>query len=139
MRLIFFTVQQICLQFFRVVYNRKYKPLKVLVKVVSGFHFFKKNWRAYLQLFFFFFYVLLLWPEIHSQSVMFPKILLMSDLMTLFEGFWLCSNNIYWIVEVLCFQWAACNWCCTSATSWTCCNFYGMMANMLNPYCLSTE
>lgn len=47
-----------------------------------------------------------------------------------FEGFWLCSNNIYWDVEGLCFQWAACCWCCTSVTSWTCFNFCGMMFTM---------
>lgn len=61
---------------------------------------------------------------------MFP-ILPMRDLMSLFEpGFRLCANNIYRIVEVLYFQWATCNWCSTSVTSWTCCNLFCKISNI---------
>lgn len=53
--------------------------------------------------------------------------------MPIFEpGFRLCANNIYRIVEVLCFQWATCNWCSTSVTSWTCCNIFCKMFNIFS-------
>lgn len=54
------------------------------------------------------------------------KSLLISKLMTFSVlGLWLCSNNIYRGVKILCFQWANCSWYSSFATSRTCCNFCG--------------